>query len=236
MPAGGFTVDLGDQEVAGSLRSHTEDAPLDDHPQDSRTRPTRRRRRTCFVAIPALLIRLPLTPDCRTMSEARAAGKAGPPARSEAAPAARHKQGRRCGRSPGQAGCYRNRAELRPSGLAYVPAPLLPGGRTTGVWPAVVLPQVRVFLPQPAGGHPVEAVDQPGDGHGGREVHQQVDMAGFPIALGQFRAEVRAHVPHYLLRPLQVSGTEDLVPVFGGEHQVGVQDEDTMPASADVLY
>ena len=80
MPAGGFTVDLGDQEVAGSLRSHTEDAPLDDHPQDSRTRPTRRRRRTCFVAIPALLIRLPLTPDCRTMSEARAAGKAGPPA------------------------------------------------------------------------------------------------------------------------------------------------------------
>lgn len=33
-----------------------------------------------FVAIPALLIRLPLTPDCRTMSEARAAGKAGPPA------------------------------------------------------------------------------------------------------------------------------------------------------------
>jgi len=63
------------------------------------------------------------------MSEARAAGKAGPPARNEAAPAARHKQGRRCGRSPGQAGCYRNRAELRPSGLAYVPAPLLPGGR-----------------------------------------------------------------------------------------------------------
>jgi hypothetical protein len=36
VPAGGFTVDLGDQEGAGSLRSHTEDAPLDDHPQDSR--------------------------------------------------------------------------------------------------------------------------------------------------------------------------------------------------------
>jgi hypothetical protein len=28
VPAGGFTVDLGDQEAAGSLRSHTEDAPL----------------------------------------------------------------------------------------------------------------------------------------------------------------------------------------------------------------
>jgi hypothetical protein len=60
VPAGGFTVDLGDQEVAGSLRSHTEDAPLHDHPQDSRTRPTKRRRRTCFVANPALWARLPL--------------------------------------------------------------------------------------------------------------------------------------------------------------------------------
>lgn len=61
-------------------------------------------------------------------------------------------------------------------------------------------------------------------------------MAGFPIALGQFRAEVRAHVPHDLLRPLQVSGTEDLVPVLGEEHQVGIQDEDTMPVSANFLY
>ncbi len=53
---------------------------------------------------------------------------------------------------------------------------------------------------------------------------------------GQLRAEVRAHVPHDLLHPLQVSGTEYLVPVFGDENQVGMQDEDTMPASADVLY
>ncbi len=100
--------------------------------------------------------------------------------------------------------------------------------------PPVVLPQVREFLPQPAGGHPLEAVDQPGDGHGGREVHQQVDMLGFPVELGQLRAEVRAHVPHDLLHPLQVSGTEYLVPVLGDENQVDMQDEDTMPASADV--
>jgi hypothetical protein len=64
VPAGGFTVDLGDQEVAGSLRSHTEDAPLDDHPQDSRTRPTKRRRRTCFVAQAALSARPPLSAQC----------------------------------------------------------------------------------------------------------------------------------------------------------------------------
>ena len=40
LPAGPISADLGDQEVARSLRSHTEDAPLDVHPQDSRTRPS----------------------------------------------------------------------------------------------------------------------------------------------------------------------------------------------------
>ena len=42
-----------------------------------------------FVAIPALLISLPLTADCRTMCEARAAGKAGPPKRDGCFPAYR---------------------------------------------------------------------------------------------------------------------------------------------------
>jgi hypothetical protein len=61
-------------------------------------------------------------------------------------------------------------------------------------------------------------------------------MLGFPVELGQLRAEVRADVPHDLLHPLQVSGTEYLVPVLGDENQVDMQEEDTMPASADVLY
>ena len=61
----------------------------------ARSQASRLRELRCwFVAIPALLIRLPLTPDCRTMSEARAAGKAGPPAHNEAAPAARQCGGR----------------------------------------------------------------------------------------------------------------------------------------------
>jgi hypothetical protein len=92
-----------------------------------------------------------------------------------------------------------------------------PGPQASGR--PVVLPLVWVFLPQPAGGHPVEAVDRPGDGHGGREVDQRADMPGFLVELGQFRTEVRAHVPHDLLHPRQVSGTEDLVPVLGEEHK-----------------
>jgi hypothetical protein len=49
-----------------------------------------------FVAIPALSIRLPLTADCRTMCEARAAGKAGPPEHDDGVPACRQTQGRTC--------------------------------------------------------------------------------------------------------------------------------------------
>ena len=71
MPAGGFTFDLGDQEMARSLRNHPEDAPLDDHPQDSRTRPTRRRRRTCFVAQAALSARLPLSAGSSSYNPAK---------------------------------------------------------------------------------------------------------------------------------------------------------------------
>jgi hypothetical protein len=63
--------------------------------------------------------------------------------------------------------------------------------------------QVREFLLQPAGGHALEAVDQAGDGDGGREVHQQVDVLGFPVGLGEFAAEVRALVSHDLLHALR---------------------------------
>jgi len=69
----------------------------------------------------------------------------------------------------------------------------------------------------------------------GREVHQQVDVLRFPVELGQLRADVRAHVPRDLLHPLQVSGTEHLVPVLGDEDQVNVQDfENMLISSADV--
>src|SRR5215472_6932323 len=100
--------------------------------------------------------------------------------------------------------------------------------------PPVVAAQAREFLPQPPRGHPFEAVDQPGDGDGGREVHQQVDMLGFPVELAEVCAEVRAYVPYDLLHPLQVSGTEYLVPVLGDENQMDMQEEDTVFASAYV--
>ena len=80
----------------------------------------------------------------------------------------------------------------------------------------------------------VEASNQPGDRHRGRDVHQQVNVLGLAVELGQLGPEVRAHVPHDLLDAVQVPRGEHPVP--GDEHQVGVQDEHAVPASTNVLY
>jgi hypothetical protein len=61
---------------------------------------------------------------------------------------------------------------------------------------------------------------------------RRTEIGAPPADPAKFRAEVRAHVPHDLLHPLQVSGTEYLVPVPGNEDQVDVKDEDTVLASA----
>jgi hypothetical protein len=45
-----------------------------------------------------------------------------------------------------------------------------------------------------------------------------------PVELGQFTAEVRAHVPHDLLHPLQMDGGEQGVLVLGEDDQVDAQD------------
>ena len=114
-----------------------------------------------------------------------------------------------------------------PQGAGDVgPGPWLLGAR-------VVAAQFRELLPQPAGGHALEVVYEARDGHGRQEVHRPVDVIRFPVELWQFRAEVRVHLPHDLLHALrrrEVNG----VPVLGYGNQVSVQDEDTMPAGADV--
>ena len=58
-------------------------------------------------------------------------------------------------------------------------------------------------------------------------------MIRFPVELWQFRAEVRVHLPHDLLHALRRREV-NRVPVLGYGNQVSVQDEDTMPAGADV--
>jgi hypothetical protein len=70
----------------------------------------------------------------------------------------------------------------------------------------------------------------------GREVHQQVDVVGFPVELAQFRAEAGAPVPHDRLYTLQVGQGEHIVPVFGHEDQVGMQDEHAVPACGISLH
>ena len=69
-------------------------------------------------------------------------------------------------------------------------------------------------MPQAAGRHALEAVDEPEDGDGRREVHQQVDVIRFPVELWQFRAEVRVHLPHDLLHALRRREV-NRVPVLG---------------------
>lgn len=59
----------------------------------------------------------------------------------------------------------------------------------------------RELLPQSPGGDALEAVDQPGDSNRRRVVHEKVHMVTLAVELRQFRAEVRAHVPHDLLAP-----------------------------------
>jgi hypothetical protein len=65
------------------------------------------------------------------------------------------------------------------------PAKYDPGPQPLGT--PVVPAQVGELLPEAAGGYAFEAVDEPGDRHGGREVHQQVDVVGFSVELRQFR-------------------------------------------------
>jgi hypothetical protein len=80
-----------------------------------------------------------------------------------------------------------------------------------------VAAQAGELLPQPVGGHAFEAVDQAGDGDGGREVHQQVHKLGLAAELGQFRPKDCAHIPHDLLHPFQVPRGEYRVPVLRDE-------------------
>jgi hypothetical protein len=99
-------------------------------------------------------------------------------------------------------------------GTAHGPGEVRPGPQPFR--PPVVPVQIRELLPQSPGRHAFEAVDQAGDRHGGREVHQQVHVLGFAVELGQFAPEVRAHVR--VIRPMRckVAEAEDLVSAFGG--------------------
>jgi putative transposase len=98
----------------------------------------------------------------------------------------------------------------------------------------VVAAQVGELLPHPARRDSLEAVDKPGQGDLGRKVHEQVHVVVLAVELLQLALEVRAHVPHDLLKPLKVRPGEDRAAVLGEEDQVRVEHENTVPASAHV--
>ena len=98
----------------------------------------------------------------------------------------------------------------------------------------VVLAQVRELLSEPAGGDTLEAVDQLRQGDLGWEVHEQVDVVRFAVELDQFDLEVGTHVAHNLFHAGEMVGAEHLVLVLGDEDLVGMEDENAVPASANV--
>jgi putative transposase len=87
------------------------------------------------------------------------------------------------------------------------------------VRPPVVAVQVGRLLPHPWRGYALQRVHESRQRDLGREVHQQVDVVGLAVELGQFAFEVGAHVAHDLLRPLWVPPGEHLIPVLHSEHQ-----------------
>jgi putative transposase len=82
----------------------------------------------------------------------------------------------------------------------------------------VVAAQAGELGPQSPGDHAFEAVDQAGDGNGGRKLHQ-VDVLGPAVELTQLRARIRARVPRDLLHPLQVPLRGHRMPPLG--HKIG---------------
>src|SRR6266568_6687838 len=90
------------------------------------------------------------------------------------------------------------------------------------------------LLAQPAGGDAFEGADEAGQGDLGRVVHEQVHVIGFAVELAEFRAEVRADLPHDLLAAGQDLPGERAAPVLRREDQVRVEAVDNGPSPAYV--
>ena len=79
------------------------------------------------------------------------------------------------------------------------------------------------LLTQPPRGHAFEGVDQPGQGHVGWVVHEQVHMVGVAVELAQLRAETLAHLVHDLLVAGQYLVGECATPVLRDKDQMGME-------------
>jgi hypothetical protein len=68
----------------------------------------------------------------------------------------------------------------------------------------------------------------------GNSLHEEVDVVGFAVELGQFRPEVRADVPHDFLAALEDLVGERSAPVLRREDQVGVEGADDCSAPPQI--
>jgi hypothetical protein len=88
------------------------------------------------------------------------------------------------------------------------------------------------LLPEPAGGDALEGAGEPGQGDLRRVVDEEAHVVGFAVELAEFRAEVRADVPHDLLAAGQDLPGERAAPVLRREDQVRVEAVDNASSPA----
>ena len=84
------------------------------------------------------------------------------------------------------------------------------------------------------GGAACEALGQNRNRHCGRIRHKQVHVVGLAVELDQLGIEVGAHTARGVLGEGEHRVGEHRPPVFGFEHQVGVQQRYAVPAGASV--
>ena len=108
------------------------------------------------------------------------------------------------------------------------------GGAGPQALRAPVVPhEVGELLPQTAGGHALEAVDQLRHGDLGRVVDQRVHVVGLAGELDQLGLDVAADRPHDLFPALEVPVGEDVASVVRDEHQVRAQQERAASTGVD---
>ena len=92
----------------------------------------------------------------------------------------------------------------------------------------VLVHDVGTLLAQQAARDTLQAVHELGQLHVWRVIHQQVHVVVLAVHLNELRAEVLAHAREDALQRLDVPAIEYFAPVFRCEHQMRMDEEDTV--------
>ena len=87
----------------------------------------------------------------------------------------------------------------------------------------------RELLAEPPCGHPFQAVHEPRQLDGGREVDEEVDVVFFPVQLSELAPEAGADVRHHFPTAIDHLCSEGSTAVLRHEHQMGMASRHSMP-------